>query len=158
MLHVFIFTTLFAGTFKTSIGDRKVPAEGIHTAYILNLMNAIADGVNVVNHSDTTSKRIVRYENSYHDEFFKNAYRQLKSMRFVDHRSHKPIKTDIPCLENLIDTLQGFRLLWKKLKLYSFKSFATRNLNQDPLENFFSNIKSHDFRSNKPTCFQFESI
>ena len=79
-------------------------------------------------------------------------------MRFVDKESQKPVKTDIPCLKNLADTLQGFRLLWKKLKILGFDSFCTRNINQDPLENFFGCVKSHDFRSNKPTCSQFESI
>ena len=66
---MFIFTTLFAATFKTSIGDWKVPAEGIHTVYILNLINVIADEVNGVNRGDTTSKRILWSENSHHDEF-----------------------------------------------------------------------------------------
>ena len=79
-------------------------------------------------------------------------------MRFVDRHSHKKVRTEIPCLKNLIDTLEGFKLLWKKLKSLGFKSFNTRNLNQDLLEIFFENVKSHDSRSNKPTCFQFESI
>ena len=46
----------------------------------------------------------------------------------------------------------------KKLKSLGFESFNTRNLNQDPLKIFFGNVRSHDFRSNKSTCFQFESI
>ena len=39
-----------------------------------------------------------------------------------------------------------------------FRSFETRKINQDPLENYFGNVKSHDFRSNKPRCYQFEAI
>ena len=79
-------------------------------------------------------------------------------MRFVDRKSRKPVKTDIPCIQNLIDTLHGFRMLWKSLKSSELKSFDTRRINQDLLENFFGNVRSHDFRSNKPTCYQFESI
>ena len=121
-------------------------------------MNGIADGLNGHSRGDGKSKRIPWTEKSYHAEFFSNARRQLKNMRFVDRHSHEKVRSEIPCLENLIDILEGFKLLWKKLKLLGFKSFNTRNLNQDPLEIFFGNVRSDDFRSNKPTCFQFESI
>ena len=130
----------------------------MHTAFILNLMNGIADGLNRDSHGDGKSKRIPWTGKSYYAEFFSNARRQLKNMRFVDRHSHKKVRSEIPCLENLIGTLEGFKLLWKKLKSLGFKSFNTRNLNQDPLEIFFGNVRSHDVRSNRPTCFQFESI
>lgn len=134
-----------------------MPSDGVHTAFILHLMNGIADATNGVSSGDNHPKRIPWTENSYHEQFLKDAVRQLKNMRFVDSETKKQVKTDIPCLQNMIDTLNGFQLVWTKLKSLGFKSFNTRNINQDPLENFFGNIKSHDFRSNKPTCYQFES-
>ena len=127
-------------------------------AFILKIINGITDGLNEDSHGDRKLKRIPWTEKPYHAEFFSNARRQLKSMRFVDRHSCKKERTKIPCLENLIDTLEGFKLLWKKLNSKTFKSFNTRNLNEDPLEKFFGIIRSHDFRSNKLTCFQFESI
>ncbi|XP_033225224.1 uncharacterized protein LOC117178093 [Belonocnema kinseyi] len=147
-----------AGTINTKIGPLTVPPSGSNTAFVLQLMNALGDGMNGVSSGDNHPKRIPWPKGSYHSEFFKNARRQLKSMRFVHRETRKPIRTDIPCLQNLIDTLQGFQLLWKKLQSLGFKSFYTRNINQDPLENFFGQIKAHDFRSKKPTCYQFEDI
>lgn len=57
----------------------------------------------------------------------------------------------------LIGTLEAFKLLWKKLQILGFTSFETRTINQDPLENFFGCVKSHDFRANKPICIQFKA-
>ena len=155
------FVDLLARTsapMKTSIGDKKMPAEGIHTAYFLHLMNGIGDGTNGVNCGDKHPKRIPWSAKSYHAEFFANVRRQLRSIRFINSKTKKAVTTDIPCLQNLMNTLQGFQLLWEKLEGMGFETFATRNVNQDPLENFFDNVKSHDFRSNKPTCYQFEAI
>ena len=133
-------------------------SSGVNTAFVLQLMNAIGDGINGVSSGDKHPKRIPWAKGSYHSEFFTNARRQLRSMRFVHPETRKPLKTDIPCLKNLIDTLQGFKLLWGKLQSLGFESFGTRNINQDSLENLFGQVKAHDFRSNKPTCYQFETI
>lgn len=37
------------------------------------------------------------------------------------------------------------------------KCLKTRNINQDPLENFFGMIRSHNRRNLNPTCSNFES-
>ena len=148
----------FSGKINTKVGSLTVPPSGVNTAFVLHLMNAIGDGFNGVSSGDNYPKRIPWSEESYHGEFFKNARRQLKSMRFVHPETRKPIKTDIPSLPNLICTLQGFKLLWRKLQSLGFQSFNTRNINQDTVENFFGQVKAHDFRSNKPSCYQFEAI
>lgn len=38
---------------------------------------------------------------------------------------------------------------------YGFKEFGGRLFNQDPLENFFSQIKQHGGRNTKPNCVSF---
>ena len=135
-----------------------MPEEAHQTAYVIRLLNDVADGINGDNRGDTTSRRSPWTIDSYHDQFFGEARSTLKKMQFVNPQTKKRVRTDAPCLQNLVDTLQGFRMLWQKLQDLGFTSFSPRNLNQDPLENFFGNVKSHDFRSNKPTCYQFESI
>ena len=55
-----------------------MPAEGEHTAFVLHLMNAIADAFNGVTEGDDHPKRIPYSGNSYRDEFFSLARRQLK--------------------------------------------------------------------------------
>lgn len=134
-----------------------MPSEAHHTAYILRFFNDVADALNGDYRDANGSRRIPWSDSSYHDEFLGKARTALMKMHFVDKKTKKKVSTDVPCLQNLIDTLQAFKLLWKKLKSLGFTSFFPRNLNQDPLENFFGNIKSHDFKSTKPTCLQFES-
>ena len=43
--------------------------------------------------------------------------------------------------------MTGFLMLWKQLQSRGFTSFETRKINQDPLQNYFGNVKSHDFWS-----------
>ena len=132
-----------------------MPQDAYQTAYVLRLLNDIADGINGDNRDDTTSRRSPWTSASYYDQFFGEARSKLKKMQFVNPQTKKRVRTDAPCLQNFVDTLQGFRMLWQKLQGLGFTTFSPRNLNQDPLENFFGNVKSHDFQSNKPT---FESI
>ena len=121
-------------------------------------MNGIADGTNDVHYGDDHPKRIPWSAESYHAEFFANARKQLRSIRFINTETKKPVTTDIPCLQNFINTLQRFELLWAKLEGMGFQNFATRNINQDQLEIFFGTVRGHDFRSTKPTCYQFKAI
>lgn len=133
-------------------------SEAHHTAYILKLFNDIADGINGDHRPENEGTgRIPWSSTSYQDQFFGEAKALLMKMQYVDEKTKRKVTTDVPCLQNLIDTLQSFRMLWRKLQNLGFTSFFPRNLNQDPLENFFGTVKSHDFRSNKPTSFQFES-
>lgn len=47
--------------------------------------------------------------------------------------------------------------LWTVLnQRYNFDSLLTRNLNQDPIENFFGNIRSYGVRNVAPNCIAFE--
>lgn len=61
-------------------------------------------------------------------------------MRFVkdnDNRLEVP-----PPFLNWISTLSNFESLWKSVQC-DFKYLVVRNLNQDPLENFFGAIRAH---------------
>lgn len=81
----------------------------------------------------------------------------LQNMCYVDKEGKTPVKTDIPCLQNWILTLRGFIKIWEILSgKYNFTSLNTRYLNQDVLENFFGQIRSHRVRCNSPTSVQFD--
>lgn len=45
--------------------------------------------------------------------------------------------------------------LWNNVKALGLKYLCPRDLNQDPLENFFGLIRSHGARNIFPTCFSF---
>lgn len=55
-------------------------------------------------------------------------------------------------IKKFIFTLRGFLYIWNILKAKNFKYMAPRAFNQDPVENFFSCIRSHGVRNTKPNC------
>lgn len=60
-------------------------------------------------------------------------------------------------LNNFIHTLKSFKILRKKMKSYGFTHFYGRVFNQDPVENFFCQMKQHGVKNNKPTLADFSS-
>lgn len=62
-----------------------------------------------------------------------------------------------PSVGNWSHTIQGIRYLWQKLKGPNLKFLCPRNLNQDPIENFFACIRSSAGRNINPTCAAFSA-
>ncbi|XP_011874883.1 PREDICTED: uncharacterized protein LOC105565911 [Vollenhovia emeryi] len=95
-------------------------------------------------------------ENSAHHAFWADARNILRNMRFVHKKTHK-IVTSVPTLQNWFLTIHAFQKIWKKLNsTYGFLNCKTRYCNQDPIENFFGQIRSHAVRHTNPTPRQFE--
>jgi len=92
---------------------------------------------------------------SAHHSFWYDAIRQLNNIKFIDKKTKKPVST--PSLNNWIITIKGFQKLWATIDKAGIKYLKTRNINQDPLENFFGMIRSHNRRNINPTGFNFES-
>lgn len=76
-------------------------------------------------------------------------------MRFVNKITKKPIS--VPSLKHWITTIKGFKKIWTIVNKAGMKNLKTRYINQDPLENFFGLIRSHNRRNINPTCANFES-
>jgi len=65
----------------------------------------------------------------------------------------------VPSLKNWLFTIDGFEKIWKIIHFkYGFANFKTRYCNQDPLENFFGQVRSHAVRNTNPTLKQFEDF
>lgn len=93
---------------------------------------------------------------SEHENFWKNSLEVLKTMRFFCCKKNKFVT--VPSVKNLYFTLQGF--LYLKTKLLEEKNFSyimTGSFNQDPLENFFSYLRSYGFRNTNPDVSHFVS-
>lgn len=134
----------------------KIPREeGYATAKILDLFNKLFDSVNAHEIKSNTPLRVAVTKNSGHYSFWYDAIKQLQNIKFIDKRTRKPVST--PSLNNWITTIKGFQKLWAIVNKAGIKSFKTRNCNQDPLENFFGLIRSHNRRNVNPTCSNFES-
>ncbi|CAH1382042.1 unnamed protein product [Tenebrio molitor] len=60
-----------------------------------------------------------------------------------------------PSIKNWAHNIRACIYLRSKLFSLGFKRFAMRNFNQDPIENFFSCIRSHGVRNTNPNCSAF---
>lgn len=139
----------------TTVGSRQIPDEAVNTSWIAAFFNKVADAFNgKVKKDENSPYRTVMTDTSFHNEFLKEGISHLKRMLYVDCESKKKKTNQPSSLKSLESTMRGIQLLWRRLKEIGFRHLKTKNLNQDPLENFFSRIR--DFgQNNKPTCFQF---
>lgn len=86
------------------------------------------------------------------------ALRMLRKMEFVERNTHKSIRKNAPkCIKNWIWTIEDVLLLWKKLQVFNFSHFNLKYINQDSLENFFSQIRDIGHRNNNPSPYQFST-
>lgn len=132
-----------------------MPNSALGTANFLLFMDKVFDSVNgsrVLAEEGKSLKCAVR-DGSPHVDFWYEAIRVFNSVQyFTPSRTFVP-----PTVRNWVTTLRGFIYLWQKVKGCGFEFLCPRNLNQDPLENFFGCIRSHGFRNVNPTCSSFIS-
>ncbi|XP_025159556.1 uncharacterized protein LOC105184438 isoform X2 [Harpegnathos saltator] len=149
--------TKLEGQVNTIHGPLRMPEkEGRDTADMILFFDRLFDSVNGYTLKPEKSLRVVVSHDSPHSSFWGRAAKRLRRMRFVDPTDKKPLKESV-ILKNWISTIEGFRRLWKVLRIYKFKYFKPRILNQDSLANFFGQIRSLGERNVKPTCSEFES-
>ncbi|XP_011862631.1 PREDICTED: uncharacterized protein LOC105559125 [Vollenhovia emeryi] len=125
------------GFIESQIGPLQIPSKtGYDTAMVLDFFNKIFDSVNAHTFHPRTPLRVAVTKNSKHHEFWPYAIKRLSNMRYVDPKTKRPVKC-IPSLKNWVFTLRGFKKIWKIVESKGMKFLKTRNVNQDPLENFF---------------------
>lgn len=139
------------------LGNGPLPPSCEDTADFLLFMDKLFDSVNGSSVTSETGKslRCAITSKSDHLAFWNEAITVLRSVKFKkpDGRYYVP-----PSINNWITTLQGFKYVWRKLNAVGFEFLCPRNLNQDPVENFFSCIRSHGVRNINPTCASFIKI
>lgn len=99
--------------------------------------------------------------NSPHHELWQKAKNILKSVKYLKKNKVgdkvQLTETVVPSITNLIKTIEGMESLWKVLSnKYGLDAMMTRNLNQDPVENFFGSIRSYGARNIAPNTVAFE--
>ncbi|XP_048487611.1 uncharacterized protein LOC105392797 isoform X2 [Plutella xylostella] len=88
-----------------------------------------------------------------HLDFWKESIRVLQDLYYVD--TNVGDRKRVPSVKNWITTLESFINLWVELKDMGVSFFYTRNLNQDPLENFFGRIRALNYRNVNPDPYSF---
>lgn len=127
---------------------------GLFTADILLFINDLFESLNCFGHTRGKLQQALT-ANSAHFEFWSDAVKKLESMRFdaSNERESNPLP-----LKKIIHVIKTIRHLWADLqKLDGVKFLSLRRLNQDPLENFFGQIRSHGGFNTNPDCSHFVS-
>ncbi|CAH2094612.1 unnamed protein product [Euphydryas editha] len=98
---------------------------------------------------------------SPHHQLWEEAIKTLKTVKFIQKKKVggkiQMVETTVPSVNNFIKTIEGMKALWKKLNVkYGFDAMLTRHFNQDPIENFFGNIRSYGARNTAPDAVAFE--
>lgn len=94
---------------------------------------------------------------SGHTSFWQEACNKLKKMCFVEKETRKISTKNAPkCLRNWVWTIEAAQEIWNMLHEANFESFNLKFLNQDVIENFFSQIRSNGCTNRNPSCEQFE--
>jgi hypothetical protein len=90
-------------------------------------------------------------ETSDHLTVWRDSLPVLQSMFYSSDKG----KLITPSIKNWAHNIRVCIYLRSKLFSLGFKRFAMRNFNQDPIENFFSCIRSHGMRNTNPNCSAF---
>lgn len=90
---------------------------------------------------------------SKHIKFWQESIKTLENVYYIDRNSKK----QIPSIRNWITTLKSSINIWQDLKAVGVNFFYTRNLNQDPLENFFGRIRALNSRNINPDATSFKN-
>ncbi|KAI4465126.1 thap-type zinc finger superfamily [Holotrichia oblita] len=138
------------------LGRGCLPESAKNTADFLLFVDKLFDSVNgsTVKAEHGKTLRCAVTSSSTHIQFWEEAIRVLKSIHFVsDNKSdHIP-----PSIKNWQSTLERLKYLWTNLNRKGFEFLCVRNLNQDPLENFFGSIRAHGLRNINPTPTSFQA-
>ena len=134
-----------------------IPAVGVNTAFILAFCNKLSDAFDGKVKKDNHSHfKTLLTDTSFHLSFFDEAIAVVSRMRYVDKTTNNkvPTKNQPSCLWNMKKTIQGFQLLWSRLKELGFTCLKTKHINQDIFENFFSLIRGLN-QDRKSTPYHF---
>lgn len=140
-----------------SIPEGFLVPEAKDTADFLLFMDSLFDSVNGSRPVPVEGKnfRCAATKTSPHQEFWPKALKVLDSMAFQCPKTKS--RSVPPSIKNWISTIKGLRDLSSMLLADGFRFVALRNFNQDPLENFFGNIRCQGVRNVNPTCVGFIS-
>lgn len=160
--QLFSHSTAVVAEHLSARGD--LPTECRDLTQITLLLDNLFDSLNV-NTLHIPNGKIYKgpiRRNSPHHQLWQKAKEILKTVKFILKKNTtgnktRIIETIVPSVTNLIHTIKGFEAIWKSLsEIYKYDCMLTRHFNQDPVENFFGNIRSYGVRNNAPNTVSFE--
>lgn len=134
-----------------SVDGRKLDERAMDTIHFINFMDQLFDSVNATKLQAINRKPLycAVAKSTTHFSFWNNAKKLLSTMHFVDANGKT---TTPPSLKNWIVTLTSIHDVFTYLNnKYGISFLRTRFLNQDPLENFFGQMRQHGGRNINPS-------
>ena len=114
-------------------------SSAIGTAEFIEKMDKIFDSVNSLSFRDLKVQRRPFTKDSPHLKIMEEGIDFFKSIQMIDKNTSENKTSNLKCLNGWVITLQSIIGISKKLYLEGVASFlVTRQLNQDPLENFLA--------------------
>lgn len=137
------------------VGRGDIPKECEDMVPFLLKIDKLFDSLNTSTYHIPNGKIFkgpVRRDSPHH-KLWQDSIKMLKSCVYVKDSVAK----SVPTLKNFVRTIEGFQEIWKLLNdNYGIHCMLTRNFNQDPVENFFGNIRSLGCRNVSPDCVSFK--
>ena len=121
----------------TQVETNKLPVEALPTADFILKMNNLFDCFNSENYVHPNTYKRAISDKSSHIQFFNEMIAYIKSWD-IGNVSNDVFKFN----KGWIITIRSVMMLWDDLKKEGeFRFLLTRQLNQDPLENFFGMVR-----------------
>ncbi|XP_063911164.1 uncharacterized protein LOC135128200 [Zophobas morio] len=131
-----------------------LPPDAQYTSDLFMFMDSVFDSVNggFGDCGGKNLRKLVGVKN-YHHTCWLEGKRMFSNMRFVPRKAGDRAKP--PVLQGWYRTLNGFMIIKETLTKLGYNFFPARAFNQDPLENFFGQIRQYGGRYTNPTCRAF---
>ncbi|KAJ8966123.1 hypothetical protein NQ314_003730 [Rhamnusium bicolor] len=145
-----------AAAIETFHATGDLPAESLCTAEFVSTVDNLFDSLNGSNLYSPDGKKFkcALSDSSPHLEFWSEMLPKIEKWKIIDPKTGKS-RLNFKFLEGWLISIRAIMSLWRNLKAKGLKFLSLRNLNQDPLENFFGQIRQHGVCNTNPTCHQF---
>ncbi|XP_063902870.1 uncharacterized protein LOC135122549 isoform X2 [Zophobas morio] len=139
-----------------SVGG-PLPRDARYTSDFFLFMNFVFDSVNGGFGYDggKVSRKLLRLKHSHHTWWVKGKH-MFGNMRFEPRNAGD--QANPPVLQGWCRTLNGFMIIDETLKKLGYRFFPEKAFHQDPLENFFDQLKRYRVRYINPSCRAFVSF
>ena len=145
-----VFSNTVQAAMLTYICSGDLPSEAFYTATFLKKVDSLFDIFNSSSLLDSKPFKCALKEGSPSFDFLKMMKSTFERLTVLG------LKTQPPCMKGWVMTINALLCLWDELKsLPNVKYLCTRRINQDPLENCFSVVRSKGGFCDNPTPKQF---
>ncbi|CAH2014037.1 unnamed protein product [Acanthoscelides obtectus] len=149
--------TIFIFLGIVGIQGEKLSETAQGTAKVLKFFDDLMDSVNGYSLYPSSGKplRSAVSRCTDHFEFWVEARQTLRKMYYQAEGTEERLRP--PSLVNWTVTINGIIDIFEMLEQGNVNHLKCRRLNQDPIENFFGQIRQQGLRDTNPTCSHFKN-